>query len=127
MDECGATNGRLDIAPSGVVSVEAQGNAWNEAQCFVSLDGVTFTKTAPSFTALTPLNGWASYGGGTASPRTARENPATPAAQRTPATPRGPRQPPGTKTRQPHRITAGNQAAQDRPGPPADSVLTTAQ
>ena len=68
VDECGATNGRLVIAPSGVVSVAAQGNAWNEAQCFVSLDGATFAKTATSFTALTPLNGWISYGGGTASP-----------------------------------------------------------
>jgi hypothetical protein len=68
VDECGATNGRLVIPPSGVVSVEAQGNAWNEAQCFVSLDGVTFAKTATSFTALTPLNGWSSYGFGTATP-----------------------------------------------------------
>src|SRR5215467_10408337 len=68
VDECGATNGRLDIAPSGIVSVEAEGNAWNEAQCFVSLDGVTFAKTASSFTALTPINGWAKYGQGTASP-----------------------------------------------------------
>jgi len=68
VDECGATNGRLDIYPSGVVEVEAQGSAWNEAQCFVSLDGATFAKTATSFTALTPLNGWSSYGGGTASP-----------------------------------------------------------
>ena len=35
------------------------------------------------------------------------------------------RQPPGTKTRQPHRTTADSQAAQDRPGPPAmqDHVL----
>jgi IS605 OrfB family transposase len=46
-------------------------------------------------------------------------------APRKPATPRGPRQPPGTKTGRPHRTTAGNQAAQDRPGPPArqDHVL----
>ena len=47
-----------------------------------------------------------------------RKNPAAGPAPRKPATPRGPRQPPGTKTRQPHRTTAGNQAAQDRPGPP---------
>jgi predicted nucleic acid-binding protein len=42
-----------------------------------------------------------------------------------PATPRGPRQPPGTKTGRPHRIRAGNQATQDRPGPPTsqDHVL----
>jgi hypothetical protein len=47
-----------------------------------------------------------------------RTKPATDPAPRKPATPRGPRQPPGTKTRTPHRTTAGNQAAQDRAGPP---------
>ena len=47
-----------------------------------------------------------------------RKTPAARPAPRKPATPRGPRQPPGTKTRQPHRTTAGNQAAQHRPGPP---------
>jgi len=54
-----------------------------------------------------------------------RTPPAAPAAPRKPATPPGPRQPPGTKTRRPHRTTAGNQAAQDRPGPPStqDYVL----
>ncbi len=39
-------------------------------------------------------------------------------APRKPAAPPGPRQPPGTKTGQPHRTTAGHQAAQDRSGPP---------
>ena len=48
-----------------------------------------------------------------------RTTPAARPAPRKPATPRGPRQPPGTKTGRPHRIMAGNQAAQDRPGPPA--------
>jgi IS605 OrfB family transposase len=54
-----------------------------------------------------------------------RTTPARGTAPRKPATPRGPRQPPGTKTGRPHRITAGNQAAQDRPGPPTsqDHVL----
>jgi len=47
-----------------------------------------------------------------------RKPPATRPAPRKPAAPPGPRQPPGTKTRRPHRTTAGNQAAQDRPGPP---------
>ena len=47
-----------------------------------------------------------------------RATPAARPAPRKPPAPRGPRQPPGTKTRQPHRITGGNQAAQDRPGPP---------
>jgi IS605 OrfB family transposase len=48
-----------------------------------------------------------------------RTKPATRPAPRKPVTPRGPRQPPGTKTSRPHRTTTGNQAAQDRPGPPA--------
>ena len=47
-----------------------------------------------------------------------RKKPAARPAPRKPATPRGPRQPPGTKTRQPHRNVAGDQAGQDRPGPP---------
>jgi hypothetical protein len=54
-----------------------------------------------------------------------RKPPAAGPAPRKPATPRGPRQPPGTKTRPPHRTTAGNQAAQDRPGRPGkqDHIL----
>jgi hypothetical protein len=52
-------------------------------------------------------------------PARPRQPPAAGPAPRKPATPRGPRQPPGTKTRQPHRTTAGNQAAQHRTGPPA--------
>ena len=47
-----------------------------------------------------------------------RTIPAAGTAPRKPAAPRDPRQPPGTKTGRPHRITAGNQAAQHRPGPP---------
>ena len=67
VDECGATNGRLVIAPDGSVSVEAENN-WSDAQNFTSLDGISFAKSAASFTALTPLNGWSSYGFGTAGP-----------------------------------------------------------
>ena len=54
-----------------------------------------------------------------------RTKPATGTAPRKPATPAGPRQPPGAKTGWPHRTTAGNQAAQDRSGPPTrqDYVL----
>ena len=48
-----------------------------------------------------------------------RTTPAPGTAPRKPAAPPGPRQPPGTKTGRPHRTTAGNQAAQDRSGPPA--------
>ena len=54
-----------------------------------------------------------------------RTTPAPATAPRKPAAPPGPRQPLGTKTRRPHRTTAGKQAAHDRPGPPArqDHVL----
>ena len=48
-----------------------------------------------------------------------RTRPAASTAPRKPATPRDSRQPPGDKTRQPHRTTAGGQAAQHRTGPPA--------
>ncbi len=47
-----------------------------------------------------------------------RTTPKARTASRKPATPRGPRQPPGSKTRRPHRTTAGNQVAHDRSGPP---------
>jgi hypothetical protein len=58
-------------------------------------------------------------------PARPRQPPAASPAPRKPAAPRGPRQPPGTKTRQPHRTTAGDQAAQHRPGPstPQDHLL----
>ena len=41
MDLCNATNGRLVIQPNRVVSVQAETDFAN-AQCFTSLDGVTF-------------------------------------------------------------------------------------
>ena len=41
MDLCDGNNGRLNILPNGVVSVEAQDN-FGEAQCLTSLDGATF-------------------------------------------------------------------------------------
>jgi hypothetical protein len=43
VDLCNATNGRLNIQPSGVVSVEAETN-FSNAQCFTSLDGVSYVK-----------------------------------------------------------------------------------
>jgi hypothetical protein len=57
----------------------------------------------------------------------ARKPPAARPSPRKPAAPRGPRQPPGDKTGRPHRTTAGNQAAQDRSGPPTEPMLTIAQ
>ena len=58
VDLCGATNGRLNIAPNGTVTVEAENGAFNNAQCFTSLDGAWFAKSAPTFKALSLINGW---------------------------------------------------------------------
>jgi len=58
VDLCNATNGRLQIEPTGVVTVEAEGGAFSNAACFTSLDGASFAKSATSFTALTLENGW---------------------------------------------------------------------
>ena len=43
VDMCNATNGRLLIKPDGVVSVRAQAS-FSDAQCFTSLDGVSFVR-----------------------------------------------------------------------------------
>jgi hypothetical protein len=42
VDMCNGTSGRLDIYPNGDVQVETEKGAWNNAQCFTSLDGVSF-------------------------------------------------------------------------------------
>ncbi|HEV2373023.1 MAG TPA: hypothetical protein VGS19_12725 [Streptosporangiaceae bacterium] len=39
---CNATNGRLQIGPTGVVTVQAEGGAFSNAACSTSLDGVSF-------------------------------------------------------------------------------------
>ena len=54
-----------------------------------------------------------------------RTTPPPGTAPRKPAIPRGSRQPPGAKTGRPHRTTAGNQAAQDRSGPPTRQDYVT--
>src|SRR5438034_1458378 len=56
VDLCNATNGRLHIQHNGTVTVEA--GTFANAQCFTSLDGVSFAKTATSYTALALKNGW---------------------------------------------------------------------
>jgi hypothetical protein len=58
VDLCNATNGRLQIEPTGMVTVEAEGGTFSNAACFTSLDGVSFAKSASSFTPLTLQNGW---------------------------------------------------------------------
>ena len=42
VDLCNATNGRLQIEPTGVVTVEAEGGTFSNAACFTSLDGASF-------------------------------------------------------------------------------------
>ncbi|MGB9234060.1 MAG: hypothetical protein WCC04_06570 [Terriglobales bacterium] len=55
---CDATNGRLYILTSGVVSVQAEGGTFSNAQCFTSLDGAWFVAKDTGFKALTLINGW---------------------------------------------------------------------
>jgi hypothetical protein len=40
-DLCNAANGRLDIQSNGTVTVQAE-NSFSAAQCFTSLDGISF-------------------------------------------------------------------------------------
>jgi len=43
VDLCGGNNGRLNIQPNGMVTVEQQsGDPFSNAQCFTSLDGASF-------------------------------------------------------------------------------------
>ena len=69
---CTGSIGRLDITPSGAVTVEAEGTGnWWMAQCGTSLDGASFALSPASFTALTLQNGWmnAPYGTSNAAAR----------------------------------------------------------
>jgi hypothetical protein len=47
VDLCGGTNGRLLIRPDGTVSVYAEGGIFSNAQCFTSLEGVSYALNAP--------------------------------------------------------------------------------
>lgn len=63
IDLCGGTKGRLFITPAGAVTVVAQGNAFANAQCFTSLEGVSYSTTPASpgaFTCVGQLTGWTS-------------------------------------------------------------------
>ena len=57
VDMCNATNGRLFIQTTGVVSVQAE-TSFSNAQCFTSLDGASFAAASSGFTGLTVINGW---------------------------------------------------------------------
>ena len=56
VDLCGAHNGRLHIQPNGTTDVEAAD--FSQAQCFTSLEGASFAKTASGYTLLALQNGW---------------------------------------------------------------------
>jgi hypothetical protein len=64
IDLCNATNGRLWIQPSGVVTVQAQ-TSFGEAQCLTSLDGAWFVLNDLGFAKLTLTNGWTNAPNGT--------------------------------------------------------------
>jgi hypothetical protein len=58
VDLCNSANGRIHITPSGVADIEYEGSNLTAAQCFTSLDGVSFAPSANGFTELTLINGW---------------------------------------------------------------------
>lgn len=55
---CNSTKGRLNIQTNGTVSVQAEGGTFSNAQCFTSLEGVSFPTSNSGFTSLTLQNGW---------------------------------------------------------------------
>ncbi len=59
VDMCNATNGRLYIQPTGAVTVQAE-TSFSNAQCFTSLDGVSFDRNTSGVTPLNLVNGWSS-------------------------------------------------------------------
>jgi len=70
VDMCNATNGRLMIESTGDVILEEQDGALTNADCFTSLDGVSFVRSS-AVTPLTPVNGWTGAAFGTANPAAA--------------------------------------------------------
>jgi hypothetical protein len=64
---CTGSIGRLNITPSGAVTVTPEGTGnWWMVQCAVSLDGASFALSPTSYTALTLQNGWMNAPYGTA-------------------------------------------------------------
>jgi len=54
---CQSNKGRLHITPAGVVTVQAE-TSFSYAACVTSLDGLSFARSAASFTRLGLRNGW---------------------------------------------------------------------
>jgi len=55
---CDGAKGRLLITPSGTATVSTLSGSIVAAQCFTSLDGVSFAPSATDFTPLALQNGW---------------------------------------------------------------------
>jgi hypothetical protein len=72
VDLCNATNGRLLINPSGLVTIQAASFA--NAQCFTSLDGASFVISGTGLTPLTLVNGWVNSPFSTASARVVNQS-----------------------------------------------------
>jgi hypothetical protein len=68
VDLCNAHNGRLQINPDGSVEVEAVD--FSQAQCFTSLEGVSFALSSDGYKAAKLKNGWEDTIYGTAAPAT---------------------------------------------------------
>jgi hypothetical protein len=62
---CNATKGRLQITPAGTVIVMTDGGPWSNAQCFTSLEGISFAIDNTGATNLSLANGWSSSPYGT--------------------------------------------------------------
>lgn len=54
---CNAVKGRLHISTGGLATVSADG-PWTDAQCLVSLDGLSYPVSTSGYTALTLKNSW---------------------------------------------------------------------
>jgi hypothetical protein len=71
---CWSAKGRLNIATTGVVTVQVENNAWASAQCFTSLEGASFALSATSGTAPTLVNGWTNGSFGSGQVRVVNDN-----------------------------------------------------
>lgn len=58
IDLCSGAKGRLVITSSGNATVVADNGVWSDAQCFTSLEGVTFPASTAAFSTLSLSNGW---------------------------------------------------------------------
>jgi hypothetical protein len=67
VDVCGVTTGELVIESNGASILQLADGSLSDANCFVSLDGVSFVKSSP-VTPLALINGWVSSNQGTANP-----------------------------------------------------------